>query len=101
MLFAHRAACSNPALALRMRNGAALWGAMMRSGQQMQWLEGMWWRKRRPACEDGGRYAVIIPVGVVAQSAIYVVRANGSIEEDNFQTSLGRRQGCMRSIAGL
>ena len=21
----------------------------------MQWLEGAWWRKRQPACEDGGR----------------------------------------------
>ncbi len=48
-----------------------------------------------------GRCAVIIPVGVVAQSAIYVVCAKGSIERDNSQTSVGRRQGCMRSIAGL
>ena len=68
----------------------------------MQWLEGMWWRKAPASvCQHSGRCAVIIPVGVVAQSAIYVVRANGSIEQDNSQTSLGRRQGCMRSIAGL
>ena len=48
--------------------GAALRGAVMRSGQQMQWLEGVWWRKRRPACEDGGRYAAVVSAGVVAQA---------------------------------
>ena len=29
----------------------------------------MRWRKRRPACEDGGRYAAVVSAGVVAQSA--------------------------------
>ena len=62
--FAQRAACLNPALALRMR-------------------------ARGSSSGRGGA------------SAIYAVRAKGSIERDNSQTSVGRRQGCMRSIAGL
>ena len=49
--------------------GAAPRGAVMRSGRQMRWLEGVRWRKRRPACEDGGRYAAVVSAGVVAQSA--------------------------------
>ena len=36
----------------------------------MWWFEGVWWRKRRSLGEDSGAgYAVIIPAGVVAQSA--------------------------------
>ena len=31
------------------RNRATPRGALMRSGQQMQWFEGVWWRKRRLA----------------------------------------------------
>ena len=42
MLFEYRAACSNPALALRMRAmGVAPRGAMMRCGRQMRRFEGM------------------------------------------------------------
>ena len=47
--FAHRAACSNPALALRMRAmGVAPRGAMMRSGQQMRRLEGARQTRKAP-----------------------------------------------------
>ena len=46
MLFEYRAADWNPALALRMRAmGVAPRGVMMRSGRQMRWFEGVWWRK--------------------------------------------------------
>ena len=70
ILFEYRAACSNPALALRMRAmGVAPRGVMMRIGRQMRWFEGVWWRKRHPAGEHGGRGAVIIPAGVVALRA--------------------------------
>ena len=56
MLFEYRAACSNPALTLRMRAmGVAPRGAMMRCGRQMRWFAGVWWRKHRPrtAVEKG------------------------------------------------
>ena len=55
MLFEYRAACSNPALALRMRTmGVAPRGAMMRCGRQMRWFAGVWWRKRRLVGEGSG-----------------------------------------------
>ena len=70
MLFEYRAACSNPALALRMRAmGVAPRCAVMRIGRQMRWFEGVWWRKRRLVGEHGRRSAAVVSAGVVAQSA--------------------------------
>ena len=55
MLFEYRAACSNPALALRMRaRGVAPRCAVMRSGRQMRRFRRARWRKRRLMGEDGG-----------------------------------------------
>ena len=69
MLFEYRAACLNPALALRMRaRGVAPRCAVMRCGRQMRWLEGVWWRKRRLVGEHGRRSAAVVPAGAVAQA---------------------------------
>ena len=57
--------------------GAAPRGAVMRCGRQMRWFRRARWRKRHPACEDGGRYAAVVPAGVVGASR----RRRTAIEE--------------------